>query len=88
MPRKTRKLTVEGSTVVAVRLPHDLHEAALRAAGGSENMSEWLRNVVRVAAGRKLDKSAGFSEGWSAGWADANARLRAALNNALKDIGS
>ena len=70
------------TVVLAVRVPRELADAALGRCGGQGALSEWLRNQIRVACGRVLDKDVGYDEGYRAGWADANARFRAAVKSA------
>jgi len=81
VPRKRGPHSSDASVPVAVRLPNDMASAVFGAAGatGGPSLSEWLRNVIRRALGRRLDYDAGYEEGKAAGWADANARFRAAL---------
>lgn len=76
MPRKART----GKTAVrSVRLPHETWEQVDQAAGGTENWSEWIRNLIRTGLATPLDYQAGYEEGRAAGWADANQRFRAAM---------
>lgn len=82
VPRKRGPYGRDNSAPVAVRLPLELREAALHAAGGQEHLAEWLRNVVRRALGRPLDYQAGYQEGKMQGWSEASQRFREALKGA------
>jgi hypothetical protein len=81
MPRKPGPLNERDSTVLTVRVPNDLMTGALAQCGGRARLSEWLRNILRVACQVPLDRQAGYEEGYKAGWTEANKRFREAINN-------
>lgn len=77
---------------VATRLPNDLYQAALAAAGGKEGLTEWFRRVVHAAVHGKLSyalgpaQAAGYEEGKRQGWAHANKVFREALKVAADEL--
>ncbi len=82
MPRRPGSFSRAGSTVIAVRVPNDLAEAAYARCGGKESFAQWMRDVIRYACSKPLDRDAGYQEGFAAGWSDANRKFRSALQGA------
>ena len=93
MPRpRGGRHTLEKSTVLAVRVPNEVAEALLTAAGSEDALPEYLRHVLHAAAFGKLDfalgpvQAAGYNEGKRQGWAHANAVFRKALGAAVAEL--
>lgn len=82
MARGLGALGTDRSKPLAVRLPTDLHDAVIAAAGGREGWPAWARDVLRRACGFPLDRGAGYQEGYAAGWNAANTDFRRALKTA------
>jgi len=83
-------LNEDQSTVITVRVPHDLAEA-IRAAAGSTNVADWCRRVFKQATDYNTRLGASFAagiehaEGWRAGWDEANRQFRRALQATLSE---
>lgn len=73
--------SARGSTVLAVRVPNDVLDAAVNACGNRAKLAEWLRNLIRQACQIPIDYETGYDEGHRAGWAAANEKFKAALRS-------
>jgi hypothetical protein len=83
MPRASGPHNERDSTVVAVRVPNEMLQAAVASCGGDRSgLSAWLRNVIRYACQTPIDYGAGYDEGYRAGWNAANTKFKAALRKA------